>query len=126
MSSFTKPLILKFIDYKHLEVTEEFDFWFYDGKIKITIEVHCGFITDLASVPRIFWPLVSPFDKVAKPAVIHDYLYRYGIFERKKCDDIFLLAMKVAGVPRWKRFICYYAVRLFGYRFYNRSNYAEN
>ena len=33
-----------------------------------------GFVTDLASVPRICWMFIAPWD-VARAAVIHDHLY---------------------------------------------------
>ena len=38
-----------------------------------TITVPAGYITDLASVPRSIWAVISPFD-VARAAVIHDLL----------------------------------------------------
>ena len=41
-----------------------------------TITVPAGYITDLASVPRPIWAVISPFD-VARAAVIHDLLYEY-------------------------------------------------
>ena len=33
-----------------------------------------GFVTDLASVPRAIWWLISPWD-IARAAIIHDLLY---------------------------------------------------
>ena len=33
-----------------------------------------GMVTDLASVPRIVWNIIAPWD-VARAAVIHDHLY---------------------------------------------------
>jgi len=38
------------------------------------ISCHKGMKTDLASVPRACWAILSPWD-VARPAVIHDHLY---------------------------------------------------
>jgi hypothetical protein len=34
-----------------------------------------GFVTDLASVPRAIWWLISPWD-IARAAIIHDLLYK--------------------------------------------------
>ena len=34
-----------------------------------------GFITDLASTPRLLWNLIAPFD-VARAAIVHDLLYK--------------------------------------------------
>ena len=40
-----------------------------------TITVPSGFITDLASTPRILWAFIAPFD-VARAAIVHDLLYK--------------------------------------------------
>ena len=88
-----------------------------------------GMKTDLASVPRICWALISPWD-VARAAIIHDHLYAalrsycdeedylYTVWKRGKdlSDTIFLLGMKSADpkVPKWKIYPAYWAVRLFG------------
>ena len=88
-----------------------------------------GMQTDLASVPRICWAVISPWD-VARAAIIHDHLYAalrsycdevdysYVTWKRGKdlSDTIFLLGMKSADpkVPAWKIYPAYWAVRLFG------------
>ena len=84
-----------------------------------TITVPVSFITDGASVPRPLWPLVSPFDNLGPP-VVHDWLYSNynNKFCRADCDYIFLCGMKDAGVPAWKRWAVYTAVRACGWRFY--------
>ncbi|HCH8504641.1 TPA: DUF1353 domain-containing protein, partial [Salmonella enterica] len=71
-------------------------------------------ITDLASVPRIFWTPLPPDGKYAKAAIIHDYLYDNALRTKKEADRIFLDGMTVLGVPKWKRTVMYWAVRLFG------------
>ena len=96
-----------------------------------------GFVTDLASVPRAIWWLISPWD-IARAAIIHDLLYK-RIREyradnediddpnietvinnykaaKKAADDVFLMAMKDAdpAVPKWKIYAAYYAVVCFG------------
>ena len=94
-------------------------------------EVKCpkGFITDLASVPRIIWWLIVPCD-VARAAIIHDLLYKtirnyrakggtdkkVIAAAKKASDNIFLMAMIDASpsVPKWKIYSAYYAVVLFG------------
>ena len=89
-----------------------------------------GMQTDLASVPRICWAVLSPWD-VARAAIIHDHLYAalrlywqdteifdYRTWEKGKylADKIFLMGMKSADpkVPSWKMYPAYWAVRLFG------------
>jgi len=107
---------------------------------KITVKK--GFVTDLASTPRILWNLISPWD-VARAAIIHDLLYKRIRQYRMECttkqktisnkiieyenpeiiknakkaaDKVFLMAMKDAApsVPKWKIYSAYYAVSLFG------------
>ena len=93
------------------------------------IVVSEGFKTDLASVPRMLWAFISPWD-IARAAVIHDFLYfqcrEYSTktaFDsflwknvRRISDKIFLMAMDAAepSVPSWKKKSAYYAVRAFG------------
>lgn len=93
----------------------------YRGKITVPK----GFVTDLASVPRIGWTFVAPFD-IARAAVVHDQLYRairLGWNEcsdtkkmRKAADKVFFDGMKCSEpqVPSWKIWMCYLAVRCFG------------
>lgn len=83
-----------------------------------------GFKTDFASVPRIFHSIIAPIGKHTQPAIIHDYLYANGAkmgFSRKDSDLIFLLAMKECSVNLVTRKILYYAVRVFGFRYYNKG-----
>ena len=80
----------------------------------LTIEVPKGFITDFASIPKVFWPIFPPAGQYAKAAVIHDYLYRLTGCSRFLADAIFREVMAQLGVPFWKRCAMYYAVRFFG------------
>jgi hypothetical protein len=100
--------------------------------VKITkggkITVPLGYITDLASVPRICWFAIAPFD-VARPAVVHDVLYEKinAVREntskkdfkkaRKIADVVFLQGMEATEplVAKWKKWSAYYAVRMFGW-----------
>ncbi len=81
--------------------------------------VPIGFVTDFASVPRFLWNIAPKTGKYTGAAVIHDYLYWEGKRSRKECDDIFLEAMTVLGVEKWKRDLMYFALRGFGWIFYN-------
>ena len=97
-----------------------------------SITVPIGFITDLASTPRLLWNVIAPFD-VARAAIVHDLLYKAirnyrwmkgKIGEDKKliaaakkaADKVFLLAMKDSDpkVSGWKRYSAWKAVDLFG------------
>jgi uncharacterized protein Usg len=79
------------------------------------IAVPIGFETDFASIPQGFRWLITWQDNTRKPSVVHDYLYRRKIGTREWADKIFLLGMKDAGVSAWKRWLCYSAVRTFGW-----------
>jgi hypothetical protein len=96
-----------------------------------------GFVTDLASVPRAIWWLISPWD-IARAAIIHDLLYRrireyraenetpdnpdletvVNNYKAAKiaADKVFLMAMEDASphVPNWKIKAAYNAVVVFG------------
>lgn len=76
------------------------------------------FITDGASVPRIFWNILSPFGDYFGPALVHDFLYSHHNqwFTRAEADSIFLEAMTLAGVPWLRRHTIHKAVRLGGRR----------
>ena len=118
-----------------------------DESVLETVGVKCpaskitcrkGFVTDLASVPRAIWWLISPWD-IARAAIIHDLLYKrireyrakddnlveyqdvdkftnnYKV-AKKAADKVFLMAMKDAepSIPKWKMYAAYYAVVLCG------------
>ena len=83
-----------------------------DGELK-KIVINKDFITDFATVPRLFWRVLPPYGNYTNAAVLHDFLYFTGIFDRKTCDQIFALAMKKDGVKKWKIWIMYRAVRFF-------------
>ena len=99
------------------------------------ITVRKDFVTDLASVPRMCWAFVAPWD-VARAAIIHDLLYKrirqysagkkttLANFEdpkvirdaKKAADNTFHMAMKDANpsIAGWKIAAAYYSVRMFG------------
>ncbi|HDN7458618.1 TPA: DUF1353 domain-containing protein [Salmonella enterica subsp. enterica serovar Eastbourne] len=119
MSRFTTPAILEMLGHYRWRVYEPFEFYLSDDNSDV-ISVPAGFVTDLATVPRIFWTLMPPDGKYAKAAIIHDYLYDKALRTKQQADLIFLDGMTVLGVPKWKRAIMYQAVRLFG-----RGNYRH-
>ena len=99
------------------------------------IVVDEGFVTDLASVPRMCWAFIAPWD-VARAAIIHDLLYKRirqyrkahstGLKKsedpkvidaaKKASDDVFHMAMKDSepSVAGWKIAAAYYSVKMFG------------
>jgi hypothetical protein len=93
------------------------------------IKVKSGFSTDLASVPRYLWWLISPTD-IVRASVIHDELYFWcrnyfnstdsdiDIWTKARMisDKVFLIAMQASEPPieKWKIKAIYAAVRFFG------------
>lgn len=86
------------------------------------ISVPIGFTTDFASIPRAARSIIPRLGKHLQAAIVHDLLYATKTVSRKRADEIFLEAMEVLGVPRWKRFSMYYSVRLFGWIAWNKRH----
>jgi hypothetical protein len=78
------------------------------------VEVPKGFVTDLASIPRIFWSLLQPAGEYAYAAIIHDYLYWMQKIPREKADLVFRLAMEDFKINAATVIVIYNAVRLGG------------
>lgn len=80
------------------------------------ITIPKGFETDLASIPRWYWSVLSPNNTMlVAPAILHDYLYscNYG-YSRDEIDNIFFEALRANSVPYRTAETMYIAVRLFG------------
>lgn len=79
------------------------------------IEVPENFISDGASVPRIFWTLVeNPFGECLYAAVIHDWMcVRPELWSRKQANEVFLeILAKELHIIEWKSDIMWRAVSL--------------
>ena len=106
------------------------------------ITVPKGCVTDLTSIPRLFWTLLPPDGPWVKAAVIHDYLYAtqgsgqlpagvpgskqpVGItrepYSRAESDWILRDALANRGVDVLRRNLIWAAVRIGGHRAWNRS-----
>jgi hypothetical protein len=51
------------------------------------VEVPAGFITDFASVPKIFWSILPRDGVYVYPAIIHDYMYWMQEAAREQADE---------------------------------------
>lgn len=106
------------------------DFCVYESELfGVSIVVPTGFVTDLASIPRVVWTLIgwTPDGLHRNAAIVHDFIYqRRGrvpaiyisparFFSRKECDQVFKEAMLSLGVSKIKANIMYGAVRTFGW-----------
>ena len=84
---------------------------------KHNIEIEKGFLTDLASIPRVFRSLIPQIGHHLQPAVVHDWLYgRHEGLTRLEADQMLLDGMRAMGVSWARRKVIYRAVRLGGGR----------
>lgn len=106
------------------KVAIEFTYSFISKKgVMQKITVDKGFLTDFASVPRIFWSILPPTGKYTQAAVLHDFLYKNGWrlgYSRFRSDKIFLSAMKTQKVKKWKIYVMFFAVRIFARSAYKK------
>lgn len=115
MSQFTTKLVVEKINNIYWKLLEGFEYHVGTYPSDEIIKVPAGFITDFASVPKMFRGLIKRDGKHGKAAVIHDYCYATAIYSKFKADRIFLEAMAVLGVNLWKREIMFHAVLWFGF-----------
>jgi hypothetical protein len=82
----------------------------YEGREQ-TFRVPTGFLTDFASVPRIFFWLVPSYGTYTKAAVLHDYLLRRNVVSTADGDGIFRRSLRELRVPFFRRWMMWAAVR---------------
>lgn len=106
-----KDRFIIYKDYKHT---------LFNNKI---ITIPKGYITDFASIPRIFWVIYPPhFYNYRKPSIIHDYLYtsKEVIVSRKEADKEFIKLLKKNNTWKITIFVFYTYVRLLGWIKWNQ------
>jgi hypothetical protein len=72
-----------------------------------------GFWTDFASVPRILWAVLSPYDLGVGP-IPHDFGYYTGFANKLYWDLVFLSCMKKDEISEFKSQATFRAVEWFG------------
>lgn len=68
---------------------------------------------------------IKPNGKYSQAAALHDYLYLKGVVSRWMCDRILFEATQPLHVNYATRILIYYAVRVGGWRYYDRKNLGE-
>ena len=77
--------------------------------------VPVGFVTDGASVPRIFQNLVPSYHRYLLACVVHDYMCENrDAFPVSEIRRVFKLNLKRSGVSQVYRNVLYYATKWFG------------
>ncbi len=89
--------------------------------MKVTIDdkkyiVPKSFETDLASIPRVLWPILAPqYSGYVAPAILHDYLYRCSNHStRQFADEVLYSALITENITPFMASKFYLGVRLFG------------
>jgi hypothetical protein len=100
-------------DHDRLTVLLEITYTDPRGRIWTVPEM---FVTDGASIPRVLWPLIgSPFTGPYRvPAVLHDAAYCCVGLTKEDADLMFYEAMLEKGLGRFRAWLMYSAVKLFG------------
>jgi hypothetical protein len=85
-------------------------------------------ITDYATVPKIFWPVIPKRnEKYDIAAAFHDDCVRHRKLQNismKTCHNIFKEIMKFNGTPKWQYNAMYTAVTIAGWTSFNKG-YGE-
>jgi hypothetical protein len=107
---------------KMYRVLESFRFYVGDPANNTWVYVPKGFLTDLASVPKMFEWLIPHDGPYAVAAIVHDILCeQVTVFKNGQpvyvsfyeCHQIFKEAMTVLGVNWFTKNLLYYAVRVY-------------
>lgn len=117
---FAAPPKLSYIGLGQYELTEDF---LYLGRDQY-ITVPAGFVTDLATSPRVFWALIPPQGSYEAAAVLHDYLCvrlrKHWLYPRtepaspvsaRDADGLFRRVMREQGVGFLTRWAMWAGVR---------------
>jgi hypothetical protein len=85
------------------------------------VTVPIGFVTDFASIPRIFWSVLPPDGRYTYPAILHDYLYWTQERPRGVADSILKFGMEDFSVASVTSNAIYAAVHTFGGSAWNEN-----
>jgi hypothetical protein len=102
------------IDKCHWRIVVPFRFSI-DEKV---FETPPNMLTDFASVPRVVWVVMNPYELGVGP-VPHDMGYQTGAKSKGYWDSAFAACMEKDRVPAWKRCSAYHAVHIFGFQAWN-------
>ena len=113
MSEFTKPLTVTQLPNGRWVTDRQFTYCVGAEDSDDKIVVPKGSPSDFFSIPWGFRWLLPKSQKGNQAAVLHDYLCDNPDRSQKEIDLIFLEAMEVLKVSKWKRNTMYQAVKAF-------------
>lgn len=104
------------------ELIDDFIFnWEHKGLLKgyespiYRIKIPKGYLTDFASIPRVFQGIFDAVNDVAPASIAHDWCYSIELFERSICDRILYDGLRVNGVGLLRAKTIWSAVRMGGW-----------
>jgi hypothetical protein len=105
-------------------VLDEYIFWSH--RLMQPIVVPRWFITDLASIPRIFKPLISVNERHRLASIPHDLIYTLqalgqSTIKRKEADKVLSDFCKLQHVSNATRRMIYWAVRAGGWAVWGKT-----
>ena len=112
------PKVEPVMDGELWRLTEDFAVY-VDG---FSFYVPKGFVTDGASIPRFLWRVCGhPLEAKRFPAAVaHDWMYYEDTgCDRATADRLYRVMLVALGVPAWRAWVEWGALRLFGARRWN-------
>ena len=97
--------------------------WYYELEDDILVHIPQGFIIDGASIPKIFWSLLSPTGILLIPGCIHDFAYQYGFLWMREVNGQLIKFGAKKKRKYWDRMFRDIAIRTNGFKVINRSAY---
>ena len=93
---------------------------YYDNRSKQLFSIFKGFTCDGLSIPSFLWPILGhPFESnVVRAAILHDFLYRNAVVERKIADQMCYDALIEEDCNSAKAQIIYAGIRIYASEIY--------
>jgi len=122
--NFTPTVLMPFADMENYIVYQQIS-WTPPANPKDdlpqVVSVPKGFVTDLATVPPVFWWALPPQGRYGHAAILHDWLYWDQSTSREIADRVFDVAMDELGVSAAIRKAMWTSVRVFGGSFWTNA-----
>ena len=106
------PALIPFADGEYWVLGDDLAFTVRQSGQRIVVPR--GFVTDFASVPRVFWTIFPKHGEYTRAAIVHDFLYWEQRCSRDQADELFDIVMEDSEVDSTTRFTIYAAVRVWG------------
>ena len=109
-SSYELPLQLR-MEY----LVDQNKFRLLEPLVTPEVTVPAGFITDGASVPRVFQNLVPAFHRYFMACIVHDYMCVHRkVYPIKEIQRVLKINLERSKISQRYRFAIYYATKFFG------------